>query len=282
MSTPTAPGAPFTFEARSDRIPFQRLDLSPLTPDRLAGLSLADIGALPLSSGRDRYRAEELFAISGNDPSHVRIVGSLARFDRIGAGLSQGRVTVEGHVGAYLGQGMKGGAILVNGSAGIFAGAQMQGGSIDISGDAGDFLGAAIPGELRGMSGGQIRVLGHAGDRAGDCMRRGAILVEGRVGDYAGSRMLAGTLLALNGCGAHPGYAMRRGTIIVPGLDVLPPTFNDAGEQVLGIATLLFRSLKKLGGALDALPVAPTPVRRFVGDRAGSGQGEIWVVPLRP
>lgn len=271
--------APLIFTAQ-DALPAQRMDISALTPQRLAGLTLKEINALPLPCGKARLSVADIFAVQGEDTANIIIKGAVSRFDRIGAAMSEGSLMVEGDAGAYLGQGMTGGLITVKGAVGIFAAAQMRGGAIDISGDAGDFLGAAVPGEMQGMAGGQVRVRGNAGHRAGDRMRRGAILIEGSVGDYVGSRMLAGTLMALKGCAAHPGYGMRRGTLIFPNLNVIPATFNGGDSQIFGVLTLLFRSLQKLGGGFAQLPTEPIVVQRYLGDRSGDGRGEIIVAPL--
>jgi formylmethanofuran dehydrogenase subunit C len=45
----------------------QRVDCSPLTPDKLAGKDVADIAAIELVSGRLTLPVEELFDISGDD-----------------------------------------------------------------------------------------------------------------------------------------------------------------------------------------------------------------------
>jgi formylmethanofuran dehydrogenase subunit C len=271
--------APLIFTAK-DTLPAQRVDLSALTPQRLAGLTLKEINALALPCGKARLNVADVFTVQGEDATNIFIKGAVSRFDRIGAAMSGGVLTVEGDAGAYLGQGMTGGLMIAKGSVGIFAGAQMRGGAIDVSGDAGDFLGAAVPGEMQGLAGGQVRVRGNAGHRAGDRMRRGAILIEGWVGDYAGSRMLAGTVVALKGCGAHPGYGMRRGTLIFPALSPVPATFNGGDKQTFGVLTLLFRSLQKLGGGFAQLPTEPVSVQRYLGDRSGDGRGEIIVAPL--
>jgi len=271
--------APLIFTAQ-DVLPAQRMDISALTPQRLAGLPLKEIMTLSLPCGKRRLSVADVFSVQGEDATNIIIKGAVSRFDRMGAAMSEGSLMVEGDAGAYLGQGMTGGLITVKGAVGIFAAAQMRGGAIDISGDAGDFLGAAVPGEMQGMAGGQVRVRGNVGHRAGDRMRRGAILIEGRVGDYAGSRMLAGTLMALKGCGTHPGYGMRRGTLIFPNLNAIPATFNGGDRQTFGVLTLLFRSLQKLGGGFAQLPTEPIVVQRYLGDRSGDGRGEIIVAPL--
>ena len=46
--------------------PPQRVDMTPLTPDRVAGKSLKDVGAIELLCGNRMLRADALFAISGS------------------------------------------------------------------------------------------------------------------------------------------------------------------------------------------------------------------------
>jgi formylmethanofuran dehydrogenase subunit C len=121
-----------------------------------------------------------------------------------------------------------------------------------------------------------VIVGGRLGDRAGDHMRRGLILAEGDCGDYCGARMQGGTIAMLGACGARPGFAMRRGTLLFAGPGPLPgPTFNDAGELPLGFLGLLVRSWKELPSRFASLSRPSTRVRRWVGDLAFGGEGEL-------
>jgi formylmethanofuran dehydrogenase subunit C len=265
----------FTLQGKPD----QRLDLSGLTPNRLAGLSEAEIAVIPVGSRRQKLLAGEAFRITAGRTETVHIVGADGTFDRIGEGMTCGAIQVDGDAGAYAGRGMKGGALVVRGNAGPWAGTRMEGGRIDIHGNAGDFLGGAMPGEMQGLVNGVIIVRGDAGARAGDRMRRGLIVIEGRAGDYAGSRMIAGTLAAIGGAGNLPGYQLRRGTIILGGkVGEWTPTFVDCGPQDLTVAQLVARSIKGHGALATAERLAAGPVRRFAGDMAVLGKGEIWQV----
>jgi formylmethanofuran dehydrogenase subunit C len=174
--------------------PAQRVDLSPLSADRLVGKSPADIAAIELATGNRRVRVDSLFTVSGDFASELEIRNGCDRLDRIGTEMTRGRVVVHGDAGAYTGAGMQGGSIEIRGSAGAFAATGMSGGTLRITGNAGDFLGAAIPGDHHGMKGGTVLIGGNAGDRAGDRMRRGTILIDGDAGDYCASRMVAGTI----------------------------------------------------------------------------------------
>jgi formylmethanofuran dehydrogenase subunit C len=257
--------------------PQQRVDLSSLTPDRLQGIDAAAIAKLSLQCGNRAVALAEFFTVTAGDPDDLRLVGDCGKFDRIGADMTRGAITIEGNGGAYLGQAMRGGRIHVRGSVGIGAAMEMRGGEIAIDGSAGDFLGGARPGEMKGMSGGLVRVRGDAGDRTGDRMRRGTIIVEGNLGGYAASRMIAGTVLALGpAVGPYPGFAMKRGSLILLSRPTRAlPTFADCGRHDLGFLRLLLRALKGRSPRLDDLAKRPPLVQRLAGDQSVGGKGEI-------
>ncbi len=259
--------------------PAQRVDMSPLAIDRIAGKTIAQVKATELTSGNRTVRADSLFEITGDYTAELEIRGGSDRLDRIGEGMTRGRVVVRGDVGAYLGAGMTGGHVEVHGAAGAYAATGMQGGMIHITGRAGDFLAGAIPGDHQGMRGGTVVVAGDAGDRTGDRMRRGMLLIEGGVGDYCASRMVAGTIAVLGKAGAFPGFAMRRGTLLLRHApDPALPTFSDCGEYALGFLTLLARSWRTLPGKFAGFPDTGLRVRRLMGDRANGGMGEILIL----
>lgn len=257
--------------------PAQRVDLSPLVCQNLAGLSLAQIAALELHCGKRKLRVDELFDVSGDDAQNIVIKNSSAKLDYIGKELSDGKITVEGNAGAYLGLGLKYGAIIVNGNAGLFAACEMKKGTIQINGNTGDFLGAALPGNKMGMKGGTVLVKGNAGERVGDHMRRGVILIEGNAGDYCGSRMTAGTIAVMGKTGRFTGYAMRRGTLLLWNQPELPATFNDCGSHTLAFLPMLFASFKGFDSKFAAPSAAFNRVRRYGGDMAEMGRGEVLV-----
>jgi formylmethanofuran dehydrogenase subunit C len=253
-----------------------RIDLSPLTPERLAGQSADTVAQVLLASGRRRLPVGEWFDVRGSAGPSILIEGGCAQLDRIGAGMQNGRIRIEGDAGAYLGLDMRGGRIDVTGTVDAYAACGLSGGLVRIGGDAGDYLGAALPGEHRGMRGGVVIVGGRVGDRAGDHMRRGLILVEGTCADYCGARMQGGTIAMLGACGARPGFAMHRGTVLFAGPAPSPgPTFNDGGELPLGFLVLLARSWKELPSRFASLAQPSTRVHRWIGDLAFGGQGEL-------
>jgi formylmethanofuran dehydrogenase subunit C len=264
--------SPTTFSLRAP--PAQRLDLSPLTPQGLAGRSAREIEALEVGTTRERVTAGEVFRIRIGKADTIVIEGGAARFDRVGMGLSGGSITVEGEVGVEAGRLMSGGQLTVHGRAGPFAGSGMKGGALTIEGDAGERLAGPLSGETVGMSGGVLHVRGNVGERAGDRLRRGFILIEGRAGAYAGSRMIAGTLAIGGEAGDLPGYLMGRGTILLGrGATLLSPTFGDCGEHELVATRLLANFVAQTSGKLARL--FRRPLRRLAGDLAALGKGEL-------
>jgi len=195
-----APAAPVSAEA--------------LRPDRLAGLSRAEIERLELWHGNRRAAVGDLFAVSGDGAEDVRVVGDLVRVAGLGTGMTGGRLTVEGSAGPHVGAGMSDGEMIVEGDVGDWAGAEMRGGRLIVHGSAGHRLGGAYAGTRAGMQGGEVLVHGDAGEEAGAGLRRGLIAVAGRVRAAAGLSALAGTIVAFGTVGAHPGAGMRRASIV--------------------------------------------------------------------
>jgi formylmethanofuran dehydrogenase subunit C len=266
--------------------PRQRVDVSALLPERLAGKSLEAVAAIELMVGNERVRTGDLFELSGDPvPSEgdagLTVGKSCDRLDCMGQGMTRGEIAVEGDAGAYLGLGMKGGAVRISGNAGPFAASGMSGGEIRIDGDAGDYLAAAIPGDKLGMTGGVVKVDGNVGERAGDHMRRGLLLVQGGAGDYCASRMIAGSIVVLGRVGEFTGLAMKRGSVIL----FNPPermlaTFNDCGTHTIPFLRLFMDYIRTFGGKFEQLDRSYSRVRRFAGDQGVSGKGEILICQL--
>jgi formylmethanofuran dehydrogenase subunit C len=90
--------------------------------------------------------------------------------------------------------------------------------------------------------------------------------------------MIAGTLVVRRQAGPLPGYLMRRGTIVLgEGADELSPTFIDCGVHDLVAlrltATFIDTYSTRLAGMLRR------SLRRFAGDMAVLGKGEIFSAP---
>jgi formylmethanofuran dehydrogenase subunit C len=251
--------------------PAGRLDLSCLHPVPLTAYSADEAARLPFEDGA----LGDLFEISSIPESDTLVLaGPTAACDGIGDGLKSGTLVVEGDAGQYAGRFMRGGRLDIKGSAGGYLGAGMKGGLITVAGSAGNFVGGLLPGEKFGMAGGFIRVGGDIGERAGDRMRRGTIVVKGKTGAAAGSRMAGGTIWAEGGFGPGAGPLMRRGTLIGPKADQMLATFSDCGEQDMVFLRLISRFVAaELGGL--APPALPAKVRRYAGDMATIGKGEL-------
>jgi formylmethanofuran dehydrogenase subunit C len=255
--------------------PDQRLDVAPLVPHLLAGKTPREIAVLELQTTRTRVTVGDAFQVRGGDTRDIRIAGDCDRLDRIGMGMTEGTIIVEGDVGSQAGRLMSGGYLRIKGSAGPWAASGMKGGKIEIAGTAGDRLGGPLAGEMTGMRGGIVIVRGNVGDRAGDRMRRGTIVVEGGAGARAGSRMIAGTLIVRRKAGPLPGYLMRRGTLVLAdGCDELSPTFLDSGVHDLVAVRLMAAFVKD--HSTRAASVLRRPLRRLAGDMAVLGKGEIF------
>lgn len=233
------------------------VDASSLTPDLLNGKSLTDIEKQTLNYGGQNVPAIALFDIHGSDTQHIVFQGDCSQLDYIGANMRSGSITVKGNAGA-------------------FAACSMRSGLLTIHGNTGDFLGAGFEGSRKGMLGGTVIVKGNAGARVGDQMRRGLILIEGNVGDYCASRMIAGTIGVLGSTGDYLGFSMRRGTLLLAQQPTLIATMQDCGTHTLPFLRLLAKSFAGLDTVFKSLKLSRA--RRFVGDAANNGNGEILVL----
>jgi formylmethanofuran dehydrogenase subunit C len=248
------------------------LDCTKLTPDLLKGLSINQIGAITLNN----QLVSDLFEITGDDTENIAFKNSSYFLDNVGKNMTLGSITLEGDAGAYLGFGLKNGTIHCKGDAQAFAACNMVSGLLKIDGNTGDFLGGASSGLRKGMRGGTVIVKGNAGDRVGDQMRRGLILIEGNVGDYCASRMIAGTIGVLGTLGEYACFNMKRGTLLLTTLPKLHATIQDCGFHTLPFLNLLFKSFKPYSSKF--FHIETQRVKRFVGDAACSGNGEILLI----
>ena len=253
-----------------------RLAVDGLIPERLAGLSAAAIERLPLALGKRRQAVADWFRVEPSDGAALEIEGDCRRLDKLGGGMSEGLLRIQGEAGAYLGIGMSGGTIAVSGSAGYGAATAMRGGLLRIAGDAGDALGGALPGARGGMRDGTVLVAGHAGAEAGRRLRRGLLVIGGDAGSCCGAEMVAGTIVLAGRAGAFAGAAMRRGSILaLGGVERVGPTFAGGGVHDLIFLRLLARHLTALG--LDGVATRLGGLRRWTGDAAVGGAGELLV-----
>jgi formylmethanofuran dehydrogenase subunit C len=257
-----------------------RLSLRGFIPERLAALSADAMARETLRQGNRAGVLGDLFDIdvSGGAVDRLVVSGPGDRLDDVGAEMTRGEVVVEGNVGARVGLEMRGGRILIEGSAGYGAGMAMRGGELRIAGNAGDHVGTALPGEREGMRNGILIVEGDAGAGVGDRMRLGLLAVMGSVGPHCGARMGAGTIVVGGEVGDGAGAAMRRGSLVAAGGNLRTlPGFSDSGVQDVVVLRLLARMLAKhqLGELVERL----SGLRRWQGDLAVGGKGEIWTAP---
>ena len=254
------------------------LDLAPLNPAAVAGKSVDAISRMRLTYGHKRVALGDLFAISGKSTGALQLRSISSHCHRIGCGLDAGTIDVSGTAGDELGRAMSGGRIAVRGSAGDGVGAGMTGGHIALTGSAGECLGGLVPGATRGMNEGTIQVGGSVGARAGERMRRGLILIAGDTGAQTGARMIAGTIVVLGICGPQVGLGMRRGSLLLAEAPAaMTATFNDCGEYELGIMSILKDYIGSFHRNLARELVQFTRVRRWCGDMAYGGKGELFI-----
>jgi formylmethanofuran dehydrogenase subunit C len=235
----------------------QRADFSEVLVGSWASLPAVELARRPVYLERDGQAAlGDLFDIQGHQNGRIRLSGDLTLADRVGAGLSEGEVVVEGDIGTE-------------------AGLALAGGALDIAGDAGPRAGAALLGFKRGMTGGELIVRGSAGPGAGTGMRRGLIVIAGRAGDQTGLGMIAGSVVVFGSAGGDSGLWSKRGSVVALGEITPPPTYFYACTYQPVHLRLLFTRLRARYG----LPVRPRHLngyyRRYSGDMAELGKGEI-------
>lgn len=263
---------PLELRLKSD--PGQRLDLSFLTPNNLANMSEYDIANIAVGTAKKPVTLGEAFTITEGDRSGIWFSGLTSGCDYVGDSMESGTITVEGDAGAYAGARMRGGKIEISGSTGDYAGASMKGGELSIRGNTGSHAGGRHHAENQGIRGGMLRVGGNAGDHAAERMRRGVVIIDGNVGDYAAARMIAGTCIISGQHGQTPGYGMRRGTLVLNSTNYILPTFADCGMIDLPILSMMRRHFETINAGTA---IRQSNVRRFAGDMAALGRGEILV-----
>jgi formylmethanofuran dehydrogenase subunit C len=247
-----------------------------LNPTHLADKSPSDIASMLLNYGNSQCRVDDIFDISGNDAQNICFKNSSDKLDYLGANMASGNMVIEGDAGAYLAYNLKKGEIHCLGNTLAYAACNMVNGLLTINGNTGDFLGGASAGLRKGMRGGTVIVKGNAGDRAGDQMRRGLILIEGNAGDYCASRMIAGTIGVFGSVGEYACFNMKRGSLLLTKMPKLHATIQDCGAHTLPFLNLLFKSFAQFKTKFSSIQTLR--VKRFVGDAACAGNGEILLI----
>ena len=251
-----------------------------IRPDTLRDKSTREIESLPCLLGNRDAKLADLFAIRGDaSDGQVVIEGDGGNVKWIGAGMTDGQITIHGRIGMHLGSEMQGGRIIVEGDTGDWVGAEMRGGFIHVRGRAGHLVGAGYRGSRLGMRGGTILVDGDAGNEIGSGMRRGLIAVAGSVGDFAGASMIAGSLFLFSEPGIRFGAGMKRGTIALLGdhdRPTLLPTFRYSCTFEPPFLPIYLEQLQTWGLPIDS-PRAYRCVDRYNGDFVALGKGEILI-----
>jgi formylmethanofuran dehydrogenase subunit C len=270
-----------TIALRVRNAPGFRVNADRLLPAALAALSMNEVARLVLSASNESCAVGDIFDVTRSDHdgnAALVIEGDASWLDRLGARMTQGCINVHGSAGDYTGFQMAGGILRIDGDAGHFTGCQMKGGRLTLGGNVGEFTAGALAGDMEGMTGGTLTVHGNAGARLGDRMRRGLVLVGGDAGECAASRLIAGTIGIAGKVGVNFGYGMRRGTVLLAQTpERIPLTFTDGGRGFDVFWRLLTRSLAAelapfSGFRADTLP------RRYAGDLAVDGRGEVLIV----
>ena len=248
-----------------------------ICPDKMEGLSLKDISALPLHHGNEQITVGDLFSITGKVNGEICLEGDTSRFKMVGASMSKGRLLIKGSIGQHVGVAMSGGEIIVGKNADNWVGPEMSGGRITVNGNAGHMVGCAYRGGQVGVTGGEIIIHGNAGNEVGNTMRDGLIAVGGSCGDFTGINMLAGTIIVLGEMGWRTGAAMKRGTIISMQDTEMLPTFTYACSYRPDFLRLYLRHLRKLGLPIEDAWISGC-YHRWSGDSIELNRGEVLIL----
>ncbi len=235
----------------------QRADFSEALAEPWATLPALALMRRAVYLERDgRVNLGDLFEITGDPSGEIHFDGDLDQVDRLGSGLTAGRVVVDGSVGNEAGLGMSGGILVINGKAG-------------------DRTGAASPGYKRGMTGGELIVRRSSGAEAGAFMRRGLLVIGGDAGERAGLGMIAGTVVVRGRAGRDTGLWSKRGSVIALGPITPPATYAYACTyQPVHLRLILTRLRTHHGLSIHRRHLTGL-YRRYSGDFAELGKGEI-------
>jgi formylmethanofuran dehydrogenase subunit C len=237
-----------------------------ISPDVFQGKTTDEIAALDVWEGNKQKKLGDLFKIEENkaETPNITINGDAGEVRRIGMGMKNGEIVVNGNAGMHLGEKMAGGKITVNGDAGGWTGSDMKGGLIEIHGNASDYLASPYRGSSTGMHGGKIIVDGKVGSDSGVFMHGGVIKIKGGAGPFLGFRMSDGAIYVEKECDNRVGACMTGGKIIVAGtLAEVMPTFTIDGV--------------KPKVKVDDTETAAGPFYVFLGDLAEKDSGKLFI-----
>ena len=237
-----------------------------INPDVFEGKSKREVTSLEVWEGNKQKTLGGLFKIeqtSAKTPN-ITINGDVSRIRRIGTGMKDGEIVINGNAGMHLGEKMVGGKITVNGDVGGWAASDMKGGLLEINGNVNDYLASPYRGSSTGMRGGKIIVHGNVGINSAVYMRGGLIKILGSAGMFLGFRMCAGTIYVEKEADTRIGASMTGGKIVVAGaLKEVMPTFtiNKVKAKV----------------KIEEGEYAKGPFYVFLGDLAEKGKGKLFV-----
>jgi formylmethanofuran dehydrogenase subunit C len=238
-----------------------------ISPDVFQGKDTGEIANLLLFEGNKQKKLSELFKIEEDEAETptITINGDVSHVRRIGMGMKNGEIVINGNAGMHLGEKMAGGKITVNGDVCQWAGSAMKKGLIEIHGNAGDYLASPYRGSSDGMHGGKIIVDGDVGSDSGAYLHGGLIKIKGNnTGQFLGFHMYDGTIHVEKNAGTRVGANMTGGKIVVSGsIEEMLPTFTiDAVKPKV-----------KIGDTESATG----PFYVFLGDLAEKATGKIFV-----
>ena len=237
-----------------------------ISPDVFLDKTKKEIGALEVWEGNKQRRISDLFKIEASkaETPSLTINGNASKIRRIGTGMKNGEIIINGNAGMHLGEKMAGGKITVNGDAGGWAACDMKGGLIEIKGNASDYLASPYRGSSTGMRGGKIVVHGNVGINSAVFMHGGLIKILGSAGQFLGFRMCAGTIYVEKDTDTRVGASMTGGKIVVAGVvkEVMPTFTIDRTKEKVKI---------EKGEYIQG------PFYVFLGDLAEEGNGKLFV-----
>lgn len=237
-----------------------------INPDVFQGKSVKGIASLTVWEGNKKKKLGDLFKIeeTSAETPHITINGDATEVRRIGQGMKNGEIVINGNAGMHVGEKMAGGKITVNGNASGWTGSSMKKGLIEIHGDASDYLASPYRGSTEGMRGGKIIVDGNVGSDSGCYLRGGIIIIKGNSGPFLGFHISKGAIYVEKNAGPRLGANMTGGKIVVSGVvEDLMPTFT-------------VDSVKGKVKIDDTLKVEG-PFYVFLGDLAETGNGKLYV-----
>ncbi len=237
-----------------------------INPDVFQGKTLEEIAALTLFEGNKQKTLGDLFKVEENtaESPNITINGDVSEVRKIGMGMKNGEIAINGNAGMHLGSKMAGGKITVQGDVGGWAGAEMSGGVLEIHGNADDYLASSYRGSSEGMHKGKIIVHGNVGSDVAVFMHGGTIKIYGNTGQFLGFRMRDGTIYVEKNAETRVGACMTGGKIVVGGfLEEVMPTFTIDGVK---------QKVK-----IEETETVSGPLYVFLGDRAENGNGKLFV-----